>query len=203
MGWGMGASFALSWSNSRQEFTRLYRYKIELYIRDEYFGIKNKTKFRLEQQIPRASNFRFRFLIDHKLYFKNKWMPLKATPYMAHRIFWFLGGKPLQYWNGLEKHVKQAPNDLHRYRMTAGVRAKATKYVSLNLFYVFQKEFNVGWAPYREINVRNPISNRYNRSFSDHVTWGFSVGYTIPKPWSVLKKSLKKDEKEKKKKSKK
>ncbi len=149
-----------------------------------------KNTIQAEKYFPRLQKFGARLVFTNKWTFHPGNWPLKMTPYIRNQLYYYQGGDPITYWldeddieiseeGESEEFIRQAPNGLHRYRFTLGVRSKLSKELALSLFFMRQVEFNTGWAPYRELNVYNQSMTRIKRPFNNYSLIGISLNYTF------------------------
>lgn len=145
-----------------------------------------------EYYFPQLQKFQARGVVTNKWSYYNRHWPLKISPYIKNQVFYYHGGREITYWipqdeldpelieaSEEDEFVEQAPNGWHRYRFTAGVRMKLAKPLALSLFCIHQREFNTGWAPYRELNVPNKSGTKIKRPFNNYSLIGLSLIYTL------------------------
>ncbi len=130
--------------------------------------------FTAEKFFPATSKYGWR--ISYALRLKETLLeqPFRIAPYASGRLFYFYGGRLIQRYDDTgERTYKSAGNGLHRFRGTLGVDMRPTKHLQLKMFWMIQREFNVG-SRRTEINVINPNNGKISRRFSNYPVLGVS-----------------------------
>jgi hypothetical protein len=148
--------------------------------RGKLFGLKVKNTFKLQWYLPRVQKYALRGVYQFKMYFKNSFLPLQATPYLSHDFMWYLGGKPNVYFDEFDEIAAfQSAAGLHRYRLSAGISFKPFKNLSVNLFYKRQWEFNTGILKHRGLNIAQTNDYSPKIPFNNFWVWGGILSYTL------------------------
>jgi hypothetical protein len=149
--------------------------------RSTIFTLPLKNTLTAEWFSPQLQKYRYRFIYSIKLYFKNKFLPLRATPYLRGQLYYYLDGKPLNYWdeNGETLLARNSPNDFHRYRLSAGIRFRPAKHFYVTLYYIQQEEFNTTFTKYRQLNILNKSQTAIKYPFNDYQVLGLSLTYYL------------------------
>jgi len=130
--------------------------------------------FTVEKFFPATSKYGWR--VSYALRFKETLSvkPFPIAPYASGRVFYFYDGRPIQRYDTQgERTHRSSGNGLHRFRGTLGIDLRATKHLQMKVFYMIQREFNLG-LPNSEINVVNPNSGNISRRFSNYPVLGIS-----------------------------
>ena len=167
--------------------TNYHRIQLALTHKVKMNHVSMQNKIQLEQFAPRLPKYMSRGIITNKWKYSNKKWPLRLSPYIKNQFFYYLGGQAITYQDefineeGEEEEllITQAPNGWHRYRLTLGIRARLAKQLHASLFYTFQREFNTGLAPYRELNVPSISGTRTVLPFNNYSLLGISLAYTF------------------------
>jgi len=160
-----------------------HRLSINTTKRDKLFKLPMQNSITAEVFLPRLNKYRYRFIYTFKYSFKNKVLPLRATPYIKYQLYYYLGGKALDYYNDTGEILlaSQAPNDFHRYRLSGGIRMRAAKYFYITLYYIWQEEFNTLLTSNRSLNILNQNQTRILYPYNDYQVVGLSLSYSIKK----------------------
>lgn len=137
-----------------------------------------KQSVRAELHFPQLRKYRMRFIYTNKLSYRFRNAPLRLTPFIRNQIFWYQGGRDVQYYDEGELIAEQAPNGFHRFRVTIGVRMRLAKRLYGSAFYAFQREFNLPFSPERELNVPRP-NGRVQAPFNNYSLVGIGISYTL------------------------
>ncbi|GEM_PF-2537335 len=193
--WSVGVGYAFSRINSKTPLT-YHRGHINATHRFKFGAFRISNRVQLEQYFPGLQKFAQRGVFTNKLRYYNKKWPLRMSPYIRNQLFYYQGGTEITYWleeeeieelraeledpdDDVEDFVEQAPNGLHRYRFTAGVRARLAPRLFVSVFYTLQREFNTNLRPYRGLNVPNKSGTKIKRPFNNYSLIGMSLSYTI------------------------
>ncbi len=158
-----------------------HRLSALLNYRSTLFSLPLKNTLTAESYSPRFKKYGYRFIYSIKLYFKNNFLPLRATPYIKYQLYYYLGGKPLNYWdeNGETLLARNAPNDFHRYRLGTGVRFRPASHFYITLYYIWQEEFNTTFTKNRQLNILNKSQTAIKYAFNDYQVLGLGLSYYI------------------------
>ena len=145
------------------------------------FSLPLKNTITAEWHFPKLQKYQYRFIYTLKYSFKNKILPLRATPYIKYQLYYYLGGKPLDYFDetGEVLVARQSPDDFHRYRIGGGIRFRPAKYFYVTLYYIWQEEFNTKLTTNRSINILNNSQTAIKYPFNDYQVVGLSLSYSI------------------------
>ncbi|HFC01072.1 MAG TPA: DUF2490 domain-containing protein [Phaeodactylibacter sp.] len=151
--------------------------------RAKIFSLPLKNSITAEWHFPQLKKYRYRFIYTLKYSFKNKVLPLRATPYIKYQLYYYLGGRPMNYYDeaGDVLLARQAPNDFHRFRLGAGVRFRPFKKFYVTLYYIWQQEFNTTFTKNRKLNILNKSQTKIKYPFNDYQVLGLSLSYSITK----------------------
>ncbi len=145
---------------------------------------KNKFRFKnsltAEFNFRQYSKFRERFYYAFNTYYRNTKWPLRIRPYGTLKLYYYLNGNDLQYYDDKGEPTKVAsPNGLHAFRYILGFKIYPSKKASMNFYYQGQKEFNTGTKFSNNINDLNPNSGSIRRDFYDFGVLGFSLFFSL------------------------
>ena len=89
------------------------------------------------------------------------------------------GGNPVQYYDksGLPS-IKQTPDGLHRGRLIINLNSKINNILSISLYYINQKEFNLGINS-KGLNVVNPSTGKITRPFDNYQVAGLTFTFNF------------------------
>jgi hypothetical protein len=95
---------------------------------------------------------------------------------VSYSLFYNIGGNPIQYYDKNEvSTVMQTPDGFHRGRLSLNLNSKISKYLSLSVYYMMQREFNLFTDDYHKINIVNPVTGNIIRRFQDYNVIGTSL----------------------------
>jgi len=179
--WDVNAYYKVMFFRGNNRNLWYHRLSTELKRRDELFGLPLQNSINSEFFFPRLNKFQYRFIYTLKYSFKNKILPLRATPYIKYQLYYYLNGKPLNYYDesGEVLLASQSPNDFHRFRLGGGIRFRAAKYFYITLYYTWQEEFNTLLTKNREINILNQSQTKIKYPYNDYQVIGLSLSYSI------------------------
>ncbi|WP_143542330.1 porin family protein [Robiginitalea sediminis] len=133
-----------------------------------------------EHHFTQRSKFSQRYFYRLNFYYRNRDWPWRLRPFIDQRLFWYQGGRDLQYYDTLGNRTERVPpNGLHAYRLQVGFKIYPAKRFNLTFFFMKQKEFNTSLFGSRDINSINPNSGSLRRSFYDFSVFGVSAAYRI------------------------
>lgn len=188
--WNLDFGFARSWFKSSNEFKKYQRLFAEVDFRLRWGQLALKQSLRAEYHFPQLRKYRARLIYSNKLSYRFKELPLRPTPFIRQQVYWYQGGRPVTYFEDVEgeegeefeegeEAIEQAPNGLHRYRLTLGLRTRLAKYLYATVFYTWQREFNGPFAPYRQLNVPTESGRSVQAPFNNYSLIGLSLSYSI------------------------
>ncbi len=134
---------------------------------------------RAERFSPQQGKYRYRFIGQVRRYLTRYRLPGKSALYAEGRLYYYLDGKPVDYFENGELIISQPPNDFHRTRLTLGLRSKVSKHLRFNLYGTWNKEFNNPLTRYRDINVPNQTGTAIQRDFSNYIIIGTSLSLRL------------------------
>ncbi|GEM_PF-1781050 len=137
------------------------------------------TTLRSELFTPQQSKYRYRFILISRYYLTRYRLPGKSALYAEGRLYYYLDGRPINYYENGELVITQAPNDFHRFRTTLGWRFKTSKHTRFVLYGTWNKEFNNPFTQYREINVPSRTGNTILRDFNNYFIIGTGLSIRI------------------------
>lgn len=161
---------------------------------------KNNKCFRLKHSVsaqfffPQPVKHRIRFVYTARLYYSNPKWPLKIKPFFANSLHYYLGGRPITYYNNQGRIIAyNSPDGFHRIRLKTGSSLAPLKKVpfTITLYIVFQWEFNNYLFPNRSLNYKKPatltnISYPFKPlpintklPFNNYISIGLHLSYTI------------------------
>ncbi len=134
-----------------------------------------------EHHFTRRAKWRQRFYYRLDLEYKNKrMMPLKMRPFIAQKIYWYQGGRLLQYYDSNGNKTDLLPPDgLHAYRIKTGLKLYPSDHLRLQVYYMLQKEFNSNLLGGNPIHSLNPNTGKIRRPFYNFHVWGLIIGYKL------------------------
>jgi hypothetical protein len=158
------------------------------------FGLPIKNAFEAEWFFPQQKKHRIRGLYTISYSQKNKLLPWKGRPFVKGQLYYYFDGAPLTYYgeNG-EVLAYQAPNDLHRVRITSGIVFKPFKKWNMALYYAWNKEFNTGLFETRALNIPSKNGSRIKYPFNNYNVLGVSFTYQLKLESNDKQKSTKKN----------
>ncbi|BDS10010.1 hypothetical protein [Aureispira anguillae] len=144
---------------SYQRLTLNYNVSHKLLKKNNHLKLKHYAVAQLF--FPQPEKHRVRFIYTLRIYYANKKWPWRISPYLASSLYYYLGGRPIIYYNN-EGQITgyNSPNGYHRFRVKTGFSFRPFKNVLFNctLYVIFQWEFNTGIFPNTDINYKRPIS---------------------------------------------
>ncbi len=158
-----------------------HRLSANLTHRSKLFELPFKNSITAEVFSPSPRKHKYRFIYTAKLSFKNKVLPLRATPYLKYQLYYYLGGEKVDYYDetGTQLLATNSPDGFHRYRIGAGVRFRPAKKFYVTLYYIWQEEFNMKSSNNRELNILNQSQTRIVNPFNDYQVLGLSLSYSL------------------------
>lgn len=125
------------------------------------------------------NRYRNRVIWTSGLSLRKRLSFLNLLPSVSYSLFYNIGGSPVQYYDsktGLPV-VKQTPDGFHRGRLLLNLNSKITGHLSLSMYFMAQREFNLFTAEYRRINIVKPVTGRVVRAFDDYNVAGMTLKY--------------------------
>jgi len=158
-----------------------HRLSANLTHRSKLFRLPLKNTITTEVFSPSPRKHKYRFIYTAKLSFKNKVLPLRATPYIKYQLYYYLGGTKVNYYDttGTQLLATNSPDGFHRYRLGTGVRFRPVKKFYVTLYYIWQEEFNMKSSKNRELNIPNQSQTRIINPFNDYQVVGLSFSYSL------------------------
>ncbi len=106
---------------------------------------------------------------------------LKLLPSVSYALFYNIGGNPIQYYDAKTSLpvVKQTPDGFHRGRFMLNLNSKITSHLSISMYYMAQREFNLFSSDYRRMNIVKPTTGRIVRAFDEYNIAGMTLTYDI------------------------
>lgn len=158
-----------------------HRLSTSFHYRSRLFSFPIKNSITADWFFPQLKKYRYRFIYSIKLSLKNNFLPLRATPYLKSQLYYYLDGKPLNYWDDNREKLlaRNAPNDFHRLRLGTGVRFRPSKHLYVSLYYIWQIEFNTTFTTNRQINILNKSQTAIKYPFNDYQVIGLSLSYYL------------------------
>lgn len=129
----------------------------------------------------KETRFRNRIVWTSRLSPRKRLDFLHLLPSVSYALFYNIGGNSLQYYDpktGLPV-VKQTPDGFHRGRLQFTMNSKITQHLSLSIYYMAQREFNLFSSEFRRINIVKPATGRVVRAFDDYNVAGLNLTYDI------------------------
>ncbi len=135
------------------------------------------------------NRYRYRIIYIARLATKRRLNFLKLSPSVSYWLFYNIGGKQIQYYdkNG-DPTVQQTPDGFHRGRLFVNLNSKISNYLSVSLYYMMQREFNLFSNEYHKMNILNPNTGKIVRPFNNYNV----VGATISLNFDIYNKKNKK-----------
>lgn len=134
---------------------------------------------RAERFSPTLSKYQYRFIGQVRHYLTKYRLPMKSALYVDGKLYYYLNGLPVNYYENGELVIRRSPNDFHRFRVMLGLRAKPSRAMRLNLFAMWNKEFNNPLTNYRDINVPNRTGTSILRDFNNYFVLGTSLSFRM------------------------
>ncbi len=143
-----------------------------------FFRMTNELTF--EHNTQEYGKFKQRIYYDMGFYYRNLNLPLKLRPYTQMSLYYYLNGRPLQYYDNEGIPTEELkPNGLHALRYNLGVKIYPTNVISMSFNYKGQREFNIGNK--RNINSLNPNTGSIRRDFYHFNVVGVSIFFSLSK----------------------
>jgi len=140
------------------------------------------------------TRYRYRLIYITRLATKKRLDFLRLSPSVSYSLFYNIGGNPIQYYDKNEiPAVRQTPDGFHRGRLSFNLNSRVTKNLSLSVYYMMQREFNLFTDDYHKINVFNPVTGKIVRRFQDYNVIGITLSFDF-KLYKKKKKPTKKAE---------
>ncbi|MBI3140211.1 MAG: DUF2490 domain-containing protein [Sphingobacteriales bacterium] len=106
---------------------------------------------------------------------------LNLMPSASYSLFYNIGGNSIQYYDQKTgaPTVRKSPDGFHRGRLMLNLNSKITKQLSVSLYYMGQREFNLFTPEDRKMNIVKPATGRIVRAFDDFNVAGLTLTYDI------------------------
>lgn len=106
---------------------------------------------------------------------------LRLQPSVSYSLFYNIGGTPIQYYDPATgaPTTKNTPDGFHRGRFMLNLNSKITKQLSVSLYYMGQREFNLFSPDDRKINIVKPVTGNVVRAYDDYNVAGLTLSYDI------------------------
>jgi hypothetical protein len=138
--------------------------------------------------------YRYRLIYITRLATKKRLDFLRLSPSASYSLFYNIGGDPIQYYDNNEVAiVNQTPDGFHRGRLSLNLNSKITRNMTLSVYYMMQREFNLFTDDYHNINIVNPVTGKTVRRFQDYNVIGTTLSFDL-NLYKKKKKSTKKVE---------
>lgn len=124
------------------------------------------------------TRYRYRLIYITRLSTKRRLDFLRLSPSVSYSLFYNIGGNPIQYYDKNEAPVvQQTPDGFHRGRLSLNLNSKITKNLSLSVYYMMQREFNLFTDDYHKINIVNPVTGKIIRRFQNYNVIGTTLSF--------------------------
>lgn len=134
------------------------------------------------------TRYKYRLIYITRFSTKRRLDFLRLSPSVSYSLFYNIGGDPIQYYDKNEViAVKQTPDGFHRGRLSFNLNSRITKNLSLSVYYMMQREFNLFTNEYHKINIVNPVTGGIIRRFQDYNV----IGTTLSLDFNLYKKKTK------------
>lgn len=126
------------------------------------------------------TRFRSRIRFTTRLTTKKRLNFLRLRPSVSYSLFYNIGGNPINYYDeNAAFAVRQTPDGFHRGRLSLNLNSRITKNLSVSLYGMMQREFNLFSDDYHKINVVNPVSGKIDRKFDNYNVIGTSATFNF------------------------
>lgn len=144
-----------------------------------------------EAHSSRETRYRNRIIYMTRLATKKRLEFLRLSPSVAYSLYYNIGGNEIQYFDKTgTPTTRQTPDGFHRGRLFLNLNSKISKNLSLTLYYMMQREFNLFSDDYHKMNIVNPGTGIVVRPFDDYNV----VGTTLTFNFDIYKKNQKERE---------
>lgn len=132
--------------------------------------------------------YRYRVIYMTRLATKKRLEFLRLSPSVAYSLYYNIGGNEIQYFDKTGDPVtRQTPDGFHRGRLFLNLNSRISKNLSLTLYYMMQREFNLLSDDYHKMNIVNPVTGKVSRPFDDYNV----IGTTLTFNFDIYKKNQK------------
>jgi hypothetical protein len=139
-----------------------------------------RQTLRYEWFTPLRSRYRHRILYTLRGEYDIDGAPWDLTPYAAAELGYYAGGTPIAYYNPEGAFLDSASaSGLHRFRGSIGLATRPHKLINLSVFYMMQREFNLGQHPVGHLNYYDPVADRTRFRFSQYSVLGISAKFRL------------------------
>ena len=147
-----------------------------------------------EVHSSKETRYRYRVVYITRLATKKRLKFLRLSPSVSYSLYYNIGGNPIQYYDKDDDPVvQQTPDGFHRGRLFVNLNSKISKYLSVSLYYMMQREVNLFSSEYHKMNIVNPNTSNIVRPFQDYNVIGTSIllNFDLYKKKQKIKKSTK------------
>ena len=126
------------------------------------------------------THYKERIIYSTRIGTRKRLTALKLAPSVAYALYYNIGGKPIQYYDkNNQPAVQSSPDGFHRGRLYFNLNSRLSRYFSLTLYYMMQREFNLFTNQYHAMNVTNPANGKIVRPFNDYNVIGTTLTVNI------------------------
>lgn len=179
--WNLYLSYAPTISYQAGKPSRMaHRVRGEIRYSNRFGPWALRNSLNAEYHFPVRNKFRYRFFHTAQLTYRNDKWPLGLRPYFQTRLYYYLGGRSIEYFDeNTEDIVAAAPDGFHGFRTILGLRMRASKALTLNLTYLNHREFNTSFLGGNPLNTLDPDSDRRRNQFFNFKSIGLSLSFRI------------------------
>lgn len=139
-----------------------------------------------ELHSSKETHYKYRVLYITKLATKKRLDFLRLRPSISYYLYYNIGGDPIKYYDQNDNFVvEQTPDGFHRGRLSLNLNSKITKNLSVSLYGMMQREFNLFSDDYHKINVVDPVTGKTVRPFNNYNV----IGVTATFDFDFIKKN--------------
>jgi hypothetical protein len=138
------------------------------------------NSLRLETNSKNENRFRQRVMLTTRFGLKRRLEILNLAPSIAYTMVYNIGGNPINYYDKEATLLTtQTPDGFHRSRLTINLNSKISDYLSVSLYLMSQREFNLLTPETKKMNVFDPVRNRIQRPFNNYNTIGVTIQFNL------------------------
>ncbi len=139
-----------------------------------------RQTLRYEWFTPERSRYRQRVLYSLRAEYDIDDAPWRLRPYASAELGYYIGGEPIAYYTPEGSFLDSAtPSGLHRFRGSIGLAARPHRLINVSLFYMLQREFNLGQQTLGHLNYYDPVADRTRYRFSAYSVVGISAKFRL------------------------
>jgi hypothetical protein len=139
-----------------------------------------RQTLRYEWFTPLRSRYGHRLLYSVRGEYDIDDAPWDLSPYAGVELGYYAGGDPIAYYTPEGSLLDSAaPSGLHRFRGSLGIAARPHRLLNVSLFYMIQREFNVGQNPIGQLNYYDPVADRTRYRFNGYSVLGVSAKFRL------------------------